>query len=75
MSVAEFKSQFSKVIEWVKEGNKVAVTFGKKKEVVGYFIPRLPSSMKKRKLGIMEGKADAVFYEDYKISEEEFLQQ
>ncbi len=75
MSVGEFKTHFSKVVEWVKQGNKVAVTFGKKKEIIGYFIPNKPFSLKKRTLGIMEGKARAVFHKDFKITEEEFLQQ
>ena len=31
MSVGEFKTKFSEVIEQVKAGEKIAVTFGKKK--------------------------------------------
>ena len=40
MTVGEFKAQFSSVIEQVKKGEEIAVTFGKKKEVVGYFKPK-----------------------------------
>ena len=71
----KFKTQFSKVLEWVKKGDKVAVTYGKKKEIVGYFVPTTHTMTEKRSLGILEGKANAKFLEDFKISEEEFLHQ
>ncbi|MES2375717.1 MAG: prevent-host-death protein [Bacteroidota bacterium] len=72
MSVGQFKTHFSEVLEQVKGGEKIAVTFGKKKEVVGYFLPELPKQTK-RKLGILEGKAKFTFSSDFKITEEEFL--
>lgn len=69
MSVGEFKTHFSEVLEQVKAGEKIAVTFGKKKEVVGYFMPEIP----KRKLGILEGKATFKFAEDHEVTAEDFL--
>lgn len=74
MSVGHFKTQFSKVLQRLKEGQKVMVTYGKKKEVVGYFIPPPLNRDQDRQLGLMEGKASAVFLDDFKITEEEFLQ-
>ncbi len=73
MSVGEFKTHFSEVIEEVKSGGKFAVTFGKKKEIVGYFLPEIPGAKTKRKLGILEGRASVTFKSDFKITEEEFL--
>ncbi len=73
MSVGEFKTHFSDVIEQVKSGEKIAVTFGKKRKVVGYFLPEIPEAKGKRKLGILEGKASVNFHPDFKITEEEFL--
>ena len=61
MSVGEFKTHFSSVIERVKSGEKNAVTFGWKKEIIGYFLPYLPQSNEKRNLGILQGKAKATF--------------
>lgn len=72
MSVGEFKTHFSKVVEWGKQGNKVAVTFGKKKEIIGYFIPNKPSSLKKTTLAIMEGKARAVFIKTSRSTKKNF---
>ena len=70
MTVGEFKSHFSEVLEQVRSGISIAVTYGKKKEVVGYFLPK---SANQRKLGLLEGKATAVFKPDFKITEDEFL--
>ncbi|MES2111555.1 MAG: prevent-host-death protein [Bacteroidota bacterium] len=72
MSVGEFKTHFSDVLEQVKAGEKIAVTFGKKKEIVGYFLPEMPQQPK-RKLGILEGKATFSFDNDFEITDEEFL--
>ena len=72
MSVGEFKTHFSDVLEQVKAGEKIAVTFGKKKEIVGYFLPEMPQQPK-RKLGILEGKATFSFDSDFEITDEEFL--
>lgn len=49
MTVGEFKAQFSNVIAEVKAGEEIQVTFGKKKEVVGYFMPKIPSMEKEKK--------------------------
>ena len=73
MTVGQFKAHFSEAIEWVKAGQKVAVTFGKNKELIGVFMPHHIQNTGKRKLGIMEGKASASFHRDFKISEEDFL--
>ncbi len=73
MSVGEFKANFSEVIEQVKTGEEVTVTFGKRKKVIGIFAPKHSSKKKQRKLGILQGKAKAVFHSNFKITEEEFL--
>lgn len=73
MTVGDFKSHFSEAIDWVKSGKKIAVTFGKKKEVVGYFVPEAMGNEKKRQLGKLEGSASATFKDNFKMTEEEFL--
>ena len=40
LTVGEFKAQFSSVIEMIKQGEEVEVTFGKQKEVIGVFKPK-----------------------------------
>jgi hypothetical protein len=61
MTVGEFKTHFSDVIEKVKTGEEIAVTYGKKKQVVGYFLPELPTTKPTRRLGVLEGKASFYF--------------
>ncbi len=73
MSVGEFKAHFSDAIEAVKSGESIAVTYGKKKEIVGYFQPTTGEPKKKRKLGLLEGKVKVVFAKDFKMTEEEFI--
>jgi antitoxin (DNA-binding transcriptional repressor) of toxin-antitoxin stability system len=72
-TVGEFKSNFSDILEWVRSGEKVAVAYGQKKEVVAYLVPRTAQSMKKRPLGLLKGKASVIFQEDFKMTEAEFL--
>lgn len=73
MTVGEFKSHFAEVLEQVKAGIGFAVTYGRKKEIVGYFLPESQLIKPKRKLGILEGKAKVTFNDDFKMSEEDLI--
>jgi hypothetical protein len=73
MTVGEFKSHFAEVLEQVKAGIGFAVTYGRKKEIVGYFLPESQLVKPKRKLGILEGKAKVTFKDDCKMSEEDLI--
>jgi antitoxin (DNA-binding transcriptional repressor) of toxin-antitoxin stability system len=73
MTVGEFKAHFAEVVEQVRSGIAIAVTYGRRKEIVGYFLPKSKKSKGKRKLGLLQGKATATFKPDFKITEEEFL--
>ena len=50
LAVGEFKSRFSEVVQWVKQGEEVSVTYGRAKEIIGYFIPKM-KKRRKRQLG------------------------
>ncbi len=56
----------------VKKGENIAVTYGKKKEIVAYISPE-PPERPKRRAGILEGKATFTFSDDFKMTTEEFL--
>lgn len=73
MTVGEFKTNFSEVLEQVKSGIAIAVTYGRKKEIIGYFVPEVEKTKAKRKLGIAKDSATVIFRSDFKITEEEFL--
>ncbi len=70
MSVGELKTHFSEVLKNVEAGEKIAITFGKKKEIKAYIIPK-EQEMKPRKLGILEGKACFFLREDFNITTDE----
>jgi antitoxin (DNA-binding transcriptional repressor) of toxin-antitoxin stability system len=73
MSVGEFKTNFSQVLKKVQAGGEVAITFGKKKEIVARLVPKARSKKYKRKIGMLDGKARIRFGPDFKMTEEEFL--
>jgi len=74
LTVGEFKSKFSEVIEDVLQGKEVGVSYGKKKEKIGVFVPYSDYKKKKeRKLGIWKNKGSFKLAKDFKMTEEEFL--
>lgn len=73
MTVGEFKSHFSDVLEQVKAGVSFAVTYGRKKEVVGYFLPEQQVTKTQRKLGTLTESASVEFAADYQMSDEDLL--
>jgi antitoxin (DNA-binding transcriptional repressor) of toxin-antitoxin stability system len=72
MTVGEFKTHFSQVLKDVEKGEKIGITFGRKKEVKALLVP---NEVKKepRQLGILADKGKVIFKDDFKITEEEFL--
>jgi antitoxin (DNA-binding transcriptional repressor) of toxin-antitoxin stability system len=75
MTVGELKAQFSEVLgNLVKNGEPVAVSFGKKKERVAAIIPysQLPQQGE-RPLGVMKGRARCITHENFALDDEEML--
>ncbi len=74
LPVGEIKSQFSEVLEKVKHGESFGILYGKKKTPIAMIVPYEPEASKKeRKIGILDGKTEIVFSEDFKMTVEEFL--
>jgi len=72
--VGELKSKFSKIIEDLKNGEEIVISFGKKKEKIAVIIPFSKYIKKhKRKLGLLEKKASYKIVSDFKISDEELI--
>lgn len=74
LQVGELKAKFSKVLEYLKNGEEITISFGKKKEKIAVIVPY--SKYKKginRKLGILKNKASFKIHKDFKISDEELL--
>ena len=73
MTVGEFKANFSEVLKKVLAGKEVAISYGKRKEIVARLVPRAVEKKAKRKIGVFEGKGKIRFKKDYTITEEELI--
>lgn len=74
LQVGEFKSHFSEVIEYIKKGEDVAISFRKKKEKIAVLIPYAKYAKKNnRKIGLLEKKATFKMSPDFKITDDDLL--
>ncbi|MDP1906213.1 MAG: type II toxin-antitoxin system Phd/YefM family antitoxin, partial [Pseudomonadota bacterium] len=74
VQVGEFKARFSEIIDAVRAGETVVVSYGRGHENVAALIPynQLPAS-EPRALGILSGQASVAFAPDFEMTDEEFL--
>ena len=70
--VGEFKTHFSEIIEQVRSGEEVIITYGKKKENVAVLIPYASYRTKKIRLGLLQNKTRKI-HDDFAMTEEELL--
>jgi antitoxin (DNA-binding transcriptional repressor) of toxin-antitoxin stability system len=73
LTVANLKADFSNVLEDIKKGNEVIIEYGKKHEKLAVIIPYKKYARKKRKVGILKGKASFEITPNFKISDEELF--
>jgi prevent-host-death family protein len=74
VQVGEFKARFSEIIEAVRAGETVVVSYGRSRKNVAALIPfdQLPAAQP-RCLGILSGHARVTFAPDFEISDDELL--
>ena len=75
LTVGELKAKFSEVLAQVKDGQKIIISFGRKREKVAVLVPYLQYGAKKpaRKLGLLKGRGRCVIHKDFKLSDKEML--
>jgi hypothetical protein len=74
LQVGEFKSRFAEILEKVIKGEEFVVSYGKSKKNVAAMIPYNEfKKIKKRKIGLYDGKVRYSIAKDFKISINEFL--
>jgi len=73
MTVGDFKTHFSEVLKKVIAGEEIAISYGKKKEIVARIVPKNAGKKIKRKIGLLDGKASIKIANGFKITSEEFL--
>lgn len=72
LSIGELKAQFSAVLEQVRHGETVVVSYGRNKEKVAAIVPYAQIARHAdRPLGILRDKARCVIGDDFEISDEE----
>ena len=74
ISVGEFKSRFSEILEQVKKGEQIVISFGKQRKKVAVLIPYSRFKGKPdRKLGLLKDRASCRIHKNFKINDEEML--
>ena len=73
MAVGELKTNFSEVLEKVKQGQKVGILYGRAKKPVAMIVPYREEKKGKRKIGILDGKAEIKFSDDFEMTAEELF--
>jgi antitoxin (DNA-binding transcriptional repressor) of toxin-antitoxin stability system len=73
MAVGELKTHFSQVLEEVKQGQKVGILYGRVKKPVAMIVPYQEEKKGKREIGILDGKANITFREDFEMTAEELF--
>ena len=71
-AVGDFKTHFSEIIERVRAGEEIIISYGKKKENVAVLIPYAAYKSKRIRLGLLQDKSFKV-HDDFKMTEEELL--
>lgn len=78
LMVADFKAQFSDVLNKVRRGEEVVLGYGRKREKIAVLVPyekyrRAMGKNTERKLGTLAGQGEVIFAENFKLSDTEFL--
>ncbi len=74
VSIGKLKARFSEVLERVRQGEKIVISYGKKREKVAVIIPYSENFHKtERELGLLKGRAVCVIHDDFQISDEEMI--
>jgi len=74
MQVGYLKTHFSDVMDLVCKGEKITINYGRRKEKIAVIVPYSEyGGGKKRSIGIKEKQATYKIKDNFKMTEEEFL--
>ncbi len=72
MQIGELKQKFSQVLDRVKKGEKIVISYGKSKKNVAVMIPYAEyKGTNSIKLGVLKGKASCTFSDDFEMTADE----
>ena len=71
--VGELKARFSEILNEVKEGEEIIITYGRKKESIAAIVPyKTYKEKNKISLGLLQHKKMKI-HNDFKMTEEELI--
>jgi prevent-host-death family protein len=74
LPVSEIRSNLSALLREVESGNEIGISFGSMRQTIAVIVPIAEHKrIKERKLGSLAGKVNVEFRDDWKMSDEEFL--
>jgi antitoxin (DNA-binding transcriptional repressor) of toxin-antitoxin stability system len=73
MPLGEVKTHFSEVLEEVKQGKRIGILYGQTKKPVAMIVPYVEEKASRRKIGILDGKIEIKFRDDFEMTTEELL--
>jgi prevent-host-death family protein len=74
LTIGELKTNFSEVLKKVKSGQKIGISYGKKREKVAVIVPYSDYvSTPERTLGLLKDQARCIIHDDFEITEKEML--
>jgi prevent-host-death family protein len=74
VSVGELKARFSEILERVRKGEEIVISFGRQHRKAAVLVPYDRYTAKGvRKLGPLAGRGKCVIHEDFKLTDEELL--
>ena len=71
MPVGKLKTNFSEVLEKVMSGERVGILYGRKKNPVAMIVPYKEEKKAERKIGILNGKTQIKFKDDFEMTPDE----
>ena len=74
IQIGELKTHFSEILNKVKNGDEIVISYGRKKEKIAKIIPfKNDQNIKPRKLGVFKDKVKYKINNDFEMTEDEFL--
>ena len=74
LTIGDLKTRFSEILEKVRSGQRIVVSYGKKREKVAVIIPYSSyTSREERSIGLLKDKAGYIIHNDFEMSDKEIL--
>jgi prevent-host-death family protein len=76
LTIGELKARFSEVLESVRRGETIIISYGRRREKVAALVPyRRAAAAARRPLGLLRGKARCRIAGDFSVTDEQFLEE